>query len=70
MFPIIAPDQVAGLSWWPPMLVIAALLAINVVNNRLAPPSHRHCPIVRHAPSVPVLILHGDQDGIVPIDMS
>ncbi|MFM8893981.1 MAG: alpha/beta hydrolase family protein [Actinomycetales bacterium] len=33
-------------------------------------PSHRHCPIVRQAPSVPVLILHGDQDGIVPIDMS
>jgi len=40
MFEIIAPEQVAGLAWWPPLVVIAALLVINVVNNRLAPQSH------------------------------
>lgn len=40
MFEITAPAQVAGLSWWPPFLVIAALLVINVVNNRVAPQTH------------------------------
>ncbi len=40
MFEIIAPEQVSGLSWWPPFLVIAALLVINVVNNRVAPQTH------------------------------
>jgi len=40
MLEIIAPAQVAGLSWWPPLLVILALLVINVVNNRVAPQSH------------------------------
>lgn len=40
MFEIIAPEQVAGLSWWPPLVVVAALLLINVMNNRVAPQTH------------------------------
>lgn len=34
------PAQVAGLAWWPVAVVVVLLVALNVVNNRLAPNSH------------------------------
>jgi len=37
---ITAPEQVSGLPWWPVVLVIVALVAFNVVNNRVAPQDH------------------------------
>jgi membrane protease YdiL (CAAX protease family) len=37
---ITAPEQVAGLAWWPLALVIALLVVINIVNNRVAPQTH------------------------------
>ncbi len=36
----IYPEQVEGLSWWPLLLVGAALIVINIVNNRVAPQTH------------------------------
>jgi membrane protease YdiL (CAAX protease family) len=35
-----APEQVSGLAWWPLVLVVVALIAFNVVNNRVAPQGH------------------------------
>ena len=40
MFTIMAPEQVSGLAWWPLAAVIALLILINVVNNRVAPQTH------------------------------
>ena len=40
MLTITAPEQVAGLPWWPLVLLLAALIAFNVINNRLAPQGH------------------------------
>ena len=40
MLSITAPEQVAGLAWWPLALVIALLVVINIVNNRVAPQTH------------------------------
>jgi uncharacterized protein len=41
IFPgLIYPEQVDGLPWWPLAVVIAALIVINVVNNRVAPQTH------------------------------
>lgn len=40
MITITAPEQVAGLPWWPLILVVVALVAFNIVNNRLAPQGH------------------------------
>ena len=40
MFSITAPDQVDGLPWWPLVVVAIALVAFNVINNRLAPQGH------------------------------
>ena len=40
MFTIIAPEQVAGLAWWPPLAVVVLLVLINIVNNRVAPQTH------------------------------
>jgi uncharacterized protein len=37
---LIYPEQVDGLPWWPLAVVIAALIVINVVNNRVAPQTH------------------------------
>ncbi len=34
------PAQVAGLAWWPVAVVVALLVAVNIVNNRLVPNSH------------------------------
>ena len=34
------PAQVAGLAWGPVAVVVVLLVALNVVNNRLAPNSH------------------------------
>lgn len=34
------PEYQPGLAWWPLVVVIAAIVVINVVNNRLAPQSH------------------------------
>ena len=36
----VAPEQVAGLAWWPPIAVVVVLIGINIVNNRLAPQEH------------------------------
>lgn len=41
IFPgLIYPEQVDGLPWWPLAVVIAALIVINIVNNRVAPQTH------------------------------
>jgi len=40
VFTLTAPEQVSGLPWWPLLLVIAALVAFNVITNRLAPQGH------------------------------
>lgn len=40
MFTIIAPEQVTGLAWWPPVAVVVLLVLINIVNNRVAPQTH------------------------------
>lgn len=40
MLTITAPEQVSGLAWWPLALVVVALIAFNVVNNRVAPQDH------------------------------
>jgi membrane protease YdiL (CAAX protease family) len=40
VFTIIAPEQVTGLAWWPPVGVVVLLVLINIVNNRVAPQTH------------------------------
>ena len=40
MFELYAPAQVTGLDLWPVLVVIAFMVAVNVVNNRLAPQTH------------------------------
>lgn len=40
MLGIVAPVQVAGLPLWPVLVVIGLMVAMNVVNNRLAPTTH------------------------------
>jgi len=37
---VMYPEQVAGLPWWPLLLVGAALIVINIANNRVAPQAH------------------------------
>lgn len=34
------PEQVSGLSWWPLVLVLIAMVVLNIVNNRVAPQTH------------------------------
>jgi len=34
------PAQVSGLAWWPVAVVVVLLVALNVINNRVAPNSH------------------------------
>ena len=40
MFELHAPVQEAGLALWPVLVVIAFMVALNVVNNRIAPQTH------------------------------
>jgi membrane protease YdiL (CAAX protease family) len=40
MFDIVAPAQESGLAWWPVAVVVALLVVLNVVNNRVAPQTH------------------------------
>lgn len=40
MITITAPEQVEGLPIWPVIIVVAALVVFNVVNNRVAPQRH------------------------------
>lgn len=40
MFDLVAPAQETGLAWWPVAVVIAALVVLNIVNNRVAPQTH------------------------------
>jgi membrane protease YdiL (CAAX protease family) len=40
MFDLVIPAQQVGLAWWPVAVVIAMLLVLNVVNNRVAPQTH------------------------------
>lgn len=40
MFSIIAPEQVSGLAWWPPVLVIITLVLFNLLYHRVAPQAH------------------------------
>ena len=40
MIDLVYPEQQAGLAWWPVAVVIATLVVLNVVNNRLAPQTH------------------------------
>ncbi|MBI1350976.1 MAG: CPBP family intramembrane metalloprotease [Actinomycetales bacterium] len=40
MFEIVAPAQESGLAWWPVAVVIAFLVVLNIVNNRVAPQTH------------------------------
>ena len=34
------PEYEPGLPWWPLLVVIAAIVIINIVNNRVAPKTH------------------------------
>jgi len=36
----VVPEQVPGLAIWPVAVVIVFLIALNIVNNRVAPPTH------------------------------
>jgi len=40
MFHLVIPPQQSGLALWPVLVVVAALVILNVVNNRLAPQTH------------------------------
>ncbi|MEI6363057.1 MAG: CPBP family intramembrane glutamic endopeptidase [Actinomycetes bacterium] len=40
MFDVAVPPLETGLAWWPVAVTIAALLVLNIVNNRLAPQTH------------------------------
>lgn len=40
MFTITAPQEVSGLPWWPLVVLLVALVAFNVINNRVAPQRH------------------------------
>jgi uncharacterized protein len=40
MFNWVVPAQESGLAWWPVAVVIATLLILNIVNNRVAPQTH------------------------------
>lgn len=40
MLSIIAPEQVSGLAWWPPVLVIITLILFNLLYHRVAPQTH------------------------------
>lgn len=40
MIHIAIPEQETGLAWWPVLIVVAALVILNVVNNRVAPQTH------------------------------
>lgn len=36
----VVPTQVDGLPWWPLALVLATMVVLNIVNNRVAPQEH------------------------------
>ncbi|NBQ40333.1 MAG: hypothetical protein EBU34_11295, partial [Alphaproteobacteria bacterium] len=36
----VVPEQVAGLALWPLAVLIVVLVALNVINNRVAPQTH------------------------------
>jgi len=36
----VVPDQVSGLALWPLAVVILVLVALNIINNRVAPQTH------------------------------
>jgi len=40
MFDLVYPAQETGLAWWPVVVVVATLIVLNVVNNRVAPQTH------------------------------
>ena len=40
MFDIVVPAQESGLAWWPVAVVLAVLVVLNIVNNRVAPQTH------------------------------
>ena len=40
MFELYAPIQESGLALWPVLVVIVFMVALNVVNNRIAPQTH------------------------------
>jgi membrane protease YdiL (CAAX protease family) len=40
MFELIAPEQISGLPWWPPVLVIITLVLFNLLYHRVAPQAH------------------------------
>lgn len=40
MFDLVYPAQETGLAWWPVAVVIATLIVLNIVNNRVAPQTH------------------------------
>lgn len=40
LYGVFVPEQVDGLPWWPLAIVIAALVVLNVINNRVAPTQH------------------------------
>lgn len=40
MIDISYPDQIEGLAFWPLLVVVVAMVAINIVNNRVAPQTH------------------------------
>lgn len=40
MIPISVPEQVSGLPWWPPLMVIVVLVLFNLLYHRVAPQAH------------------------------
>ena len=40
MIPITVPEQVSGLAWWPPVMVIVVLVLFNLLYHRVAPQAH------------------------------
>jgi membrane protease YdiL (CAAX protease family) len=40
MFELYAPAQESGLALWPVLVVVVFMVALNVVNNRIAPQTH------------------------------
>lgn len=66
VFSLVVPEQVVGLSWWPPVAVIVFLALVNIVNNRVAPQTHYL--LWTFGPAV-VLVAFGLLDGNSWTDM-
>jgi len=69
------PDGVHGVLALAPLADLAAAVELNLDDGAAAAflgayPADQYCPMAQPAPRVPVLLLHGDQDELVPIGPS